>query len=196
MSRILAALVLAAVASFSWAQSVVVNGGFSTAAQLEPWVFNPEDPSMSVEWSPLDANGDPDSGSVLIGNHHPNANNGVTIRQCLPVQAGADYQVGGKVRVPSGPGQSLDDRATVAVRWASDTACSVFVTGSIGSASTVNAFDTWIQRGPTTRTAPANAQSVQVRALASKIAAGGSYFVQFDDLFLIPPDLIFADRFE
>lgn len=178
------------------AQSVAVNGGFSAAEQLDGWFVDPNDPNLSAEWNALDANGEPGSGSALVGNTSPGASNGVIISQCIRVQGGADYRVGGMVRVPSGPAQSLDDRASIAVRWASDTACSVNLGGSVGTAATVHAFDTWIQRGPTTRTAPANAQSVQLRALATKTEAGGSYFVQFDDIFLIPQDLIFAQGFD
>lgn len=178
----------------SSAQSIVVNGDFDEVDQLDGWIID-ESPQLSVEWLADDADDDPSSGSILIGNHSANANNGVVVEQCLRVQPGGEYRFGGRAKLPTGPGQSLTGRGPVAVRWASDTACTTFVTGSVGTGGTFASFDTWVQRSAT-RVAPDDAHSVLLRALVTKDEAGGSLFVQFDDLYLLPPDGMFGNGFE
>ena len=181
-------------ANVAYAQSIVVNGDFDADAQLDGWLFA-DTPELSASWLDADADDDPASGSILIGNHSANASNGVVVEQCRPAQAGGEYRFGGRARLPAAPGQNLSGRGSIAVRWASDDDCSVFLGGSVGTANSFDAFDTWVQR-QATRDAPAGAHSVLVRALVSKVEPGGSLFVQFDDIYLLPPDGIFGNGFE
>lgn len=194
MHRSLSVLLLLLIATPALGQSVARNGDFDIVDQLDGWTIA-EEPELTAEWSGLDVDGDDESGSALIGNLSANAENGVTISQCVRVQGGAGYEYGGQVRMPSGPGQSLTGRGSIAVRWASDTDCASFLGGSVGTGGAIAAFDTWIERGAST-TAPIDAQSVQLRLLVSKVEAGGSLFVQFDAVYLVPQDAVFAGDFE
>lgn len=175
------------------AQNLVVNGSFDV--DLDHWSVNEKEP-MSHEWVADDAAGDPASGSILIGNLHPAANNAVVVEQCLPAIAGHQYQLGGRVRVPSGDGQSLTDRAVLALRWKSDRECTIHNGGTVTFGQSPNAFDTWITAGPHTVEARAGSQGVAVRLLLNRMEDGNTFFAQFDDVYLIPQEEIFAAGFE
>ena len=68
--------------------------------------------------------------------------------------------------------------------------------GPITLHPTPNAFDMWFSRASSTVVAPEGARSVLVRALVTKFPAGGSFSAQFDGLYLIPQDELFANDFE
>ena len=175
------------------AQNLVVNGTFDE--DLDSW-FASSGENISYEWAALDAGDEPDSGSILVGNLHPAANNGVVVEQCLPAIAGHQYRLGGKVRVPSGAGQSLADRAVLSLRWKSDRECNINNGGSVTFGQSPSAFDTWFTVGPSTVTAREGAQGVVVRLLLSKMEDGTTFFALFDDVYLIPQDEIFAGGFD
>lgn len=177
------------------AQSSVVNGDFST--DLSSWFAASDTESeITVDWTPLDSNGDVDSGSALIGNHSTGPQNGVALQQCLPAIAGETYIYGGKIRVPSGAGQSLDNKAFVSVFWFSDANCSINIGGPVSIGGSPASFDIWVTKGPSDIVARDGSHSVLVRALVTKVDAGGDFFAAFDDLYLIPPDPVFANGFE
>jgi hypothetical protein len=175
------------------AQDIVANGGF--AADLAGWDTQGSS-NIVAQWVAVDAGGSPNSGAAQVANSHPTASQGVTLKQCHPAVPGHTYRLGGKVRVPSGAGQSLANTAVLSLRFADDPACSVFSLGSVTFPPSPASFDTWITRGPFDRVAPASAQSVQVRLLVSKGPAGGSFTGQFDDVYLIPQDLLFGSGFQ
>ena len=82
----------------AWA-NLVLN--FDLDSDVISWA--PESPAWA-NWSPDDADGSVDSGSIEIGNTHPNARNGLGVSQCLPLVPipGTVYRFGGKARIPGG----------------------------------------------------------------------------------------------
>ena len=160
------------------AQDLVLNGGFDD--DLSGW-DTAGDPNMVVVWSATDAGSSAASGSMRVVNVSAGASNGVTASQCIPVNTGQRYTVTGKVRVPSGAGQSIDNRALVSLRWYGGPDC----TTSIGGAATANgspqSFDVWVSQ-TLTETARPGARSVEVRTLNTKYPAGGSFIALFDDV--------------
>lgn len=191
-------LAAAVVIGLAWtapaaSQELVVNGRFD--ASLAGWNTQGST-NVQADWIALDAGGFPGSGSAQVSNSHPTASQGVTLKQCLPAIAGHRYNQGGRVRVPSGPGQSLANNAVLSLRFATDAACTSFPSGSINLSPSPASFDTWVVRGPEERIAPAGTQSVQVRLLVSKVAAGGSFVAQFDDVYLTVQDAVFASGFQ
>lgn len=91
------------------------------------------------EWSSEDADGSGSSGSALIGNEDPS--DGVVplvLNQCLPVQAGQQYQFGGDVWVP--PGQPAGTVGYVFVYPFTNSTCA----GVLGAfESTGSSSGTW-----------------------------------------------------
>lgn len=169
------------------AQNLVINGDFATS--LVGWA-NSSATDMTAQWTANDANNSAGSGSAQISNVSAGASNGVTIGQCVPVNSGQTYTYGSKVRIPSGPTQSLSNLARASLRWYTGPDC----TSPTGGATTANgspqSFNVWVSQSSTT-SALAGARSVEVRALVTKTPAGGTFIAQFDDIFLTTPSIFY-----
>lgn len=169
------------------AQNLVLNGDFQSG--LLGWTnTNPND--MTALWTPNDASGSAGSGSAQIANISAGAENGVTLVQCVPVNTGQTYTYAAKVRIPSGAGQDLSNRALVSLRWYSGPDCTTPNGGSIQANGSPQSFDVWVSQ-TSTANARVGARSAEVRALVSKVPAGGSFTAQFDDITLTSPSIFF-----
>ena len=186
-------LYLALAATPLHAQNLVFNGRFNVVQLLDGWEDS-TDPDMTLAWTALDANASATSGSMRVTNTAPGQNMGVTAAQCIPAYAGLGHSVGGKVRIPSGSEQSINNRAVMSLRWYSDPECTVSIGGVITANGSPTSFDVWVTQSMTA-TAPAGARSVEVRALVTKYTAGGSFVAQFDDITLTS-QMILQDGFE
>ena len=173
------------------AQNLVLNGEFDDS--LVGWE-NSGGTNITAAWSAVDANASPASGSIRITNTSASASNGVTATQCAPVNSGQSYTVGGKVRIPSGAGQDLDDRAVVGLRWYSGPDCTTSNGGAVSANGSPGSFNTWVTQS-LTATARPGARSVEVRTLLTKFPAGGSFIAHFDDITLTTPS-IFRNGFD
>lgn len=169
------------------AQNLVLNGDF--ASSLIGWQSS-NDTDIFAQWIPMDANGSVTSGSAQVTNLSANASNGVTLDHCVPANSGQTYTYGGKVLIPSGSGQTLTNNAVLSVRWYSGPDCTIPNGGSVTAGGSPQSFDVWISRSSTV-TARAGARSVEVRALVSKVPAGGSFTAHFDDITLTSPSIFF-----
>lgn len=173
------------------AQNLVLNGEFDDS--LLGWE-NTGGTSMTAAWSPADANASLQSGSARITNISPGASNGVTLSHCVPVNSGQRYAYGGKVRIPSGAGQDIDNVAVVSLRWYSGPDCTTPNGGAVNAGGSPQNFNQWVSQSDTATARP-GARSVEVRALLTKFPAGGSFIAHFDDITLTTPS-IFQNGFE
>lgn len=116
----------------------VVNPGF--ASDLAGWTVLFGRPAA---WSPLDAQGAPDSGSARITNDMAPSNGGtpLTLRQCLPASGGTGYLFAVEVFLPAGEPPSTIGQ--VYVYGHDDTACESGITAT-EVLSAFGTFDSWI----------------------------------------------------
>jgi hypothetical protein len=173
------------------AQNLVLNGGFDDS--LIGWVSS-GDGGINAEWSAADADDNADSGSAFVANFSAGPSNGVTLAQCVPVHSGQTYILSGKVRIPSGAGQILTDKTVLSVRWYSGPDCTTANGGAVTFGPTPASFDIWVSQQATIA-ARVGSRSVEVRALVSKTAAGGSLSAYFDDITFTSPS-IFENGFD
>lgn len=173
------------------AQNLVLNGDFGDS--LIGWE-NASDIEMTAQWIAGDASGNSSSGSAQITNVSAAASNGVAIQQCVPVNSGQTYTYGGKVRIPSGTGQALTNKAVMSVRWYSGPDCTTPNGGSLTAGPSPPSFDVWTSQ-TSTLIARAGARSAHVRALVTKVPAGGSFTAQFDKITMTSPS-IFQNGFD
>ena len=176
-------------ATAAGAANVVLNSDLES--NVISWM--PES-STSAIWSTDDARGSFDSGSIQVGNSHPNANNGVGVRQCLPVIPirGTVYEFGGKAKIPGG--QARTGSAYVGTRFYEGAHCTGAVVGSQPRRSTT-VIDSWVELVRGAQEIPAGANSVLFLAFPSKVEAGGTLVARFDDLFF-EITMPFKDGFE
>jgi len=140
--KLLAMFILAIIVGLSSgvasAQNQVVNGDFNT--DVSNWVNN----TPTISWSPLDAFGNPGSGSGLVT--LPVVPFGGTFgcdQIIATVSVGSTYDYGGRIRVPSG--QTAGITVTIAAIFYG-ASCS----GIISSANTTGVLtsggstDTWV----------------------------------------------------
>jgi hypothetical protein len=173
------------------AQNLVVNGGFD--ANTAGWQL---DGFGTLAWSPLDAGGQPASGSAQLTNTNANTGNGTLLAHCVEVTPGTLLQLGVKVRVPSGVGQTLSNLAYGAYRFHAGPGCVSSVTGVVGfGAETPGQLDTW-QAETTQVIVPAGATRIEIRGIVIKFVAGSNPVALFDDFTVVPLDVVFASGFE
>jgi hypothetical protein len=159
------------------AANLVRNGAFDR--DLSEWSA---DYFAQMTWSPLDANGSTDSGSVLVDNVSAGPSNGAGISQCVSgpgIVGGAVYTYGGKARIPAG--QARTGFVMFGLRWYTSADC----TGNPEEQPRVktSTLDTWVSLQDVS-VAPAGARSVEMLAFPSKVEAGGELRAHFDDVFL------------
>lgn len=185
-------LLMAIALMASWpatAGNLVLNPGF--VSDLEPWFpFNFFD--LTVVWSPLDANGNPASGSVegTVPVHGTFRVPPYAI-QCVAVAPNTRYVVGAKALLPSTSAAPNASAGVLANTYPNE--------GCFGNASahhlspTTSEQDAWTDIRHLVETGP-DEGSIQfnLRVFAPSGTLLRSYF---DDAFILPDDL-FADDFE
>ncbi len=188
-SRSVLALLATCLVTTPASANLVLN--FDLDSDVISWA--PESPAWA-NWSPDDADGSVDSGSIEIGNTHPNARNGLGVTQCLPLVPipGTVYRFGGKARIPGG--QDRTGSAYVGTRFYADAHCMGAVIGQQPRSNT-SVVDVWVALSRSDQEVPAGANSVMFLAFPSKVEAGGTLIAQFDDLFF-EITMPFEDGFE
>lgn len=183
------ALAVAFAAHPAWGQNLLINPDFDWDVQwwdVEQYV--------SLTWSPLDASGNPSSGSAEVTNAHPAPNQGTGISQCMnypPVIPGATYDFSGSALIPDG--QSRTGDAMIGLRWYDGPDCTGNVVGDQPRRSTA-VVGSWVRLESLDEIPPAGAVSVLFLAFPSKVEAGGTLVAHFDELNLNRS--IFHDGFE
>ena len=167
------AAILALVAAPAAGQNLVVNGDFDSS--LAAWVYFGDD----TEWAPLDAEGEPGSGSVRVGNRIEHAAGGEAINQCIPVTAGKTYEIGASGYLPAG--QATTGRVQVSGYWSTRTSCNP--PGELGPIVPSEVTGSWV---PLTATAvaPPGAIALRLNLVVLKEEAGGTLDAHFDDAFV------------
>jgi hypothetical protein len=158
--------------------NLLSNGGFD--ANVAGW--NALDPNIVLSFSTLDAAECSTSGSVLATNQAPNGLNSGFL-QCVSVTAGASYDVGAWVRVPSGGahGQSF-----IQLAWFTGANC----TGSLTLADQLiwdGTFDTWESLSADNLVAPAGTVSAYVYGQIIKNFTDTLSFQTYYDMMYLSP---------
>ena len=169
----------------------LANGNFDN--DLSGWdnAYN-----RPATWDPLDADGDPASGSVLLGNDMAVGNGGTltVLSQCFLVSGGETVALGGHIRVPTG--QPFATGAGVRLAVYSNDDCLTDTLANV-YADVLEADDAW-QAVQDEITLPPLARSM-VLALGVKKAIGVTVetHAYFDRVYMvIAGDMIFSDGFE
>jgi hypothetical protein len=167
-------------------KNLLLNGDFSTAAQLNAWncvAPNTAEAFGSYQWSNEDAGGSGTSGSMSLSATAVETYSDVYCTStCMPVRPSAAYTLGG---------QNRGYPASFGCYAYSDSACSVYATLIAGP--TMSGTADWSTPEETSGMLPNNAYSVS--CTASVAAAFGSAIALFDNLFFTT-DVIFANGLE
>jgi hypothetical protein len=159
-------------------QSLVVNGTFDT--NLFGWGWQDRFPNGfgAASWSPLDANGGPSSGSILLQDF------GVGLAfqqlQCIPVKRSTPYLFGAKVRTGSG-----NERGNGIIAWFNYPAadCSGSFTSQVIRELRPDAPALWQQFSFATVTGSRTEGVILVIASSADVT---SFDTWFDDVFVLP----------
>jgi hypothetical protein len=185
-SRFLTLLIGCALCTPSQAQSLA-NAGFDT--DLAAW-SNPFD--RPVAWDPLDATGDPDSGSARVS--HPLPGNGgiaLALGQCMPVLANQRYRVGAWAQLVAEPPPNVTGELIVRMHATAD--CSDVAFTAYDVAYTIGT--TWERiQGVVPPTALAGSLQVWL-GVGKPTGVDETISARFDDVFVIPLPL-FVNGFE
>ncbi len=168
-------------------QNLVSNSSFDTDVMGWTALFG-----ASLMWDPLDADGDPLSGSSLVTNIDPDPYDGNGAAQCIDGLNGErTYGFSADINIPGG--QIETGHAYLLIQWYSGAGCS----GAIGLAEspqvTSATTDAWVTSSHLAQS-PAGTQSGRIRLSVLKIEAGGSLDAHFDNAWL--EAAIFVDGFE
>ena len=158
----------------------VVNGGFNSS-DLSLW--KPFDPDILLSYSTFDATGCGSSGSLLQTNAAPNGLNSGAY-QCITVTVGATYNVGGRIRIPSGGA-----RGQAFLNFVFTTMPNCFgnlIGDNLLSADYMN-FDTWQYVHKEIVVVPAGAVSMQVYASTVKNLPDAKSFQSYYDMVYVTP---------
>lgn len=137
------------------------------------------------EWSPEDADGSGSSGSALLSNE--GTSDGIVplvLHQCIPAQAGQQYQFGGDLLVPNG--QPLNTAAYIFAEPFTNTTC--FGQPETFQSAGSGAPGDWASTSNSITTGP-NTMSIRL-ALGVFKPAGETADAQayFDNIYLLVPD--------
>jgi hypothetical protein len=141
------------------------------------------EPQATAHWATDDAAGSVTSGSLEVTNTHTDASQGQGVTQCLPVVPipGTQYGFGARVKIL--PGQARTGSARIGTRFYNGPHCQGSPVGGQPRTST-QSIGSWVTITRSDLEIPADALSVLFLAFPSKIEAGGSFTVRFDDLYL------------
>jgi hypothetical protein len=176
------AVLLCGSATLSSAQNLLRNGTFDSG--ISPWKASNSVGEITVATlSPLDADGNPASGSIRATATSPGAFGGGVLSECIPVVAGLTYQQRYKYLIE--PTNGIDVTVFAQVGFYSDSACSPG-SSMIGYGGIVGdrADGAWHASLDSTDryTAPAGARGVRLDLRVHKPFAGGSVTAHFDNV--------------
>lgn len=168
---------------FSLAASTVVaqfliNDTFDT--DLGDWTAGMK---STVVWDPLDADGSPGSGSVLVTNISDSAGDGTGPEQCVDgIVAGEMYRVSADILIPEG--QAETGSVNLLLRWYGD-ACGGAQTGPNSTSSRINTAEAgvWFANG-VTGVAPPGTRSARFRLTIQQQGDSGTLAAHFDNVSL------------
>ncbi|HVS02953.1 MAG TPA: hypothetical protein VMT16_09300 [Thermoanaerobaculia bacterium] len=166
-------LVALALASPLEAQNLLPNAGFD--ADVSGWQESIA--FISSSWSPIDAAGDPDSGSAAITTTGTVGGQGLLY--CVPVTPGAAYGFGAFVRVPSG--QLQTGSGSVGGLFFEAPACAGNTVSGVGTFPIAEPLDEWVlTQGEVV--APPTANSMLLTLSVSNDGSGEPFTALFDDV--------------
>ncbi len=182
------ALAVVVSAAFAWGQNLVSNPNFDT--DVAGWL---PVATADIMWYPLDADGNPASGSALVTNLSTTAGDSTGARQCIEdITGGEVHSVAAEILVPGG--QSQTGRANLLIQWYELPNCS----GFLGLSSTPWIYDStpdvWYPSFNTT-VAPSGAHSARLRLSVEKDQDSGTLLAHFDNV-EFSKDQVFGDGFE
>jgi cysteine-rich repeat protein len=163
--------------------NLIPNPGFDTNSVSAWQLFDVTSTFIGFAYSNVDATACSTSGSLLETNSAPNGLNS-GIYYCLSVVPGQTFNVGGRVRVPSGGAQG---QTFLDFGFLNGANCTGSFLGTIPELGATGPFDTWQYLREENVTAPAGAVSLEVDlALIKNFADTKSYQSYFDMLFVTP----------
>lgn len=172
------------------AQELVTNGTFDL--NTDDW--DPQNPTFGpFDYHPLDADGDPGSGSALFTNMYPDPAVALATTQCVPaLPADRDFVFGGTLRIADG--MVTTGHGSIQIWFWEDADCTVVVGGSAATPGVTTSATGW-NRVRATATAPGSAVAARLTLWNSKDDAAGELGIHFDNVTLRPVS-VFADGFE
>ena len=175
MKRMIAVTVMLVVtASVAAGQDLIVNGHFDT--DISGWTLVAGQGSQA--WDPLDWQGDPGSGSMVLTNTNVGGAQFTASGECFTLTPSGTYEFGGHFRFASGQPQGF---AGIIVGWYSNTTCNGQPMATVNSPPVLSTTtNTWVESFSPSVTAPGGTLSVGVGPLAFKNGAGGSLAVNVD----------------
>lgn len=160
--------------------NLVTNPGFDSNSIAGWKAF---DPQITMSYAPVDATTCSTSGSILLTNSAPNGLNSGAYT-CISVVPGSTYNVGGRVRIPSGgaAGQTF-----LHFLFTDQANCFGTFVGTQVLLGSSGAFDTWEYLHQENLSVPANAVSMQVYgAIIKNFPNTKSYQSYYDMLYVTP----------
>lgn len=161
--------------------NLVTNGAFHT--NLDGWIWYDgrfPNGAGAASWSPLDADGSPASGSILL------RDTGFQLAfqrlQCLPAGRSTDYRFGAKVR--TGQASTRGDGAIALFTYASDDCTGEFTSDTTRRLSPAEP-NVWQEYEFTMRTGSRTQSMILVIASG---AAAHPFDTWFDDVFVVPAE--------
>lgn len=181
----------ALIATSAVAAELVVDGGFDDPSAAA-WDFQKYDLTSVIERSPVDASGAPDSGSLYLDKAVGETPNSLRASQCLPVVPGADYQVSGRLFLPLAS-LAANGVPALAIAWNTSELCNDVPAGGGVSdffpSLTGIARDVWVDIGPMTAHAPADALAgrLYVGVVAyTEVGSSARFVGRWDDVSIVP----------
>ena len=179
---LIAPIALLVAASTAQGQNLLQNPGFDV--NLAHWME--ADPVVVEDtWDPMDVDDSPTSGSLRQENLNEDGVTTSGVSQCVPVDAGQAYMLGGSTYVPSG--QPAEGRAEIIGGWHDEAGCTGgFIGGSFGFVGTSANFDDWFRFESEPIVAPDGAQALEVILGCRKRDAAGTFVAFWDEVFVLP----------
>ncbi len=169
------------------AQNLLPNPTFDS--DVAGWLASA---GSTVGWDPLDANGNPLSGSALVTNIDADPNDSEGAFRCIEGLTGETaYQFGADILIPGG--QIETGNAYILVQWYGGAGCSGFLNLTESPIVLTTTPDEWFAVSKVA-TSPTGTQSGRLRLSVWKIEAGGSLAAQFDNVWM--EAVLFVDGFE
>ncbi len=175
------------------AQNPLENPGFDT--ELDPWASFSEENGI-VKWNSLDANGDPGSGSLFVGNIStgiPPTGTGAGVNQNgIPMESEAFFLFTGKAFVPTGQPTTADVYMVLQFYSVLGPSC----TGNLGWVSSSKLVETgeWETLKRIVKSRPGT-QCVRVSLASYKDPPMVYQFDAYYDQVVLKP-MLFGDGFE
>ena len=172
---------LAMAAAFSapaaWGQDVVPNGHFHV--DVSGWAFSGGQGTQ--EWSALDWQANPASGSLKVTNSWTILANQLSTSRsdCFLLAGPGPYELGAEIRIPSNQGSP--GSALVMVGWYANQSCAQpSLGGALGTVVGATTPDSWVATLNTAIVIPSGAQSARVLAGVGKTFEFGTLSAHFD----------------